>query len=282
MICYVFCRICLAVVAMFAMTHVAAESPDSIAELPKPDTIPAYLVPGGVGEAELEGVQLPSTIEEQREIALPPNLNTGSVLPSFSLTDLNTLSLFSWQNGGITCVGNSIVMPGIMGIEHGALNLRQDIGNLSITLWGGATKYGYFRGLQTSLGFGGSLDYRISDQWSMTIFGEYHSPLLAPTPGIGGNMQTPRFGGYVSYDINSHWGVSVGAQTQRSVFTNSWEAQPIVMPYYRINKDVKLGIDVGGIMYHIVRDWANGRKGVVGSPTIGPPRQGPPPVAPRR
>lgn len=262
--------------------HARAERPDSIAGLSATDTIPAYLLPRGVTRTEINEIQIPAAIGSESEIPVLKSAELMSV-PTFQLNGLTSPSIFSWHGGQLSSVRESIAMPGMMSIESGHLNLSHGVGPVTLSLWGGATKYGYFNGAQTSWGVGGALDYRINSHWSLTLFGEYYSPINALTPSMAGYMNTPRFGGYATYDINDHWGISVGAQAQRSVFSNSWEMQPIVMPYYRINKGVKLGIDVGGIMYHMIRDWANGRSGgVIGSPTIAPPRQGPPPVAPRR
>ena len=274
-------RFCCIVVMLLLFCSVRAERPDSVLEISQTDTIPAYLIPGGIDAPEFGAVQNTSLVGYPSELLVLQSTKAIE-MPTLRLRGLASPSIFSWRGGGLSIENSSADITGMMGLESGNLNLQQSIGSLTLSLWGGATKYGYFRGMQTSWGFGGSLDYRINDRWSLTLFGEYHSPINAITPGMAGYMNTSRFGGYASYNFNEHWGISVGAQTQQSVFTNGWEVQPIVMPYYRINKDVKLGIDVGGIMYHMVRDWVDGRRQGVGNPTIGPIRQGPPPVAPRR
>lgn len=61
------------------------------------------------------------------------------------------------------------------------------------------------------------------------------------------------FGGYVDYHINEHWGVQTGVQTVQQVGTNRYRAEPIVTPYYKINKKVAIGLPVGQILYHILR-----------------------------
>lgn len=274
----------VAAVALSVALSARAERPDSIPSLMPPDSLPSFLVPGGTGNLEETGLSDP---------LLHSPLHSGSapvmravrppVLPSFDFSGLASPSLFSWHGGSLSAASSAVSLPGMMGIESGRLNLNQRFGNLSLTLWGGADHYGYFRGMQTSWAFGGQLDYRINDRWSLTLFGEYYSPLHPLTPGMAGYMSVPRFGGYASYEINDRWGVSVGAQAQRSLVTNRWEAQPIVMPYYKINDDVKIGVDVGGILYNMARDWIEGSNGgPIGSPVIAPPRPGPPPVAPRR
>ena len=61
------------------------------------------------------------------------------------------------------------------------------------------------------------------------------------------------FGGYFDFQINERWGVQTGAQTVQQVGTNRYKAEPIVTPYYRINKKVAIGLPVGQILYHILK-----------------------------
>lgn len=189
-----------------------------------------------------------------------------------------TASIASWQGGDFSAIGSSQSMPGLMGIESGRLQLQQSFGRLTLNAYASADKYAYFRGLQTSYGFGGTLSYRLSNRWSITLFGAYYTATNALTPAMAGYMSVPNFGGYVTYDINDHWGINVGAQAYRSTMTNSWEAQPIVMPYYKINGKAAIGVDVGGILYNVLKNNSSNRHN---NPVIGPPTQGPPPVAPR-
>lgn len=248
------------------------------------DTVPSYMLPVervNGGGASVDGIMSPGmefTPEYMRDVS---RLATDWHVHGVYVPTAGVAGIASWQGGGLSANGGSMSMPGMMGVESGGLSLTQDFGRF--TLMGGvtATKYGYFRGLQTDYSFHGSLGYRISDRWSVTVFGAYSTGLSPLTPAMAGYMNAPAFGGYVSYDINEHWGVSVGAQTTRSLVSNRWEAQPIVRPYYKVNKNVSIGVDVGGIMYNLIKDYVEG-KHHRGSPVIGPPRQGPPPVAPRR
>lgn len=49
----------------------------------------------------------------------------------------------------------------------------------------------------------------------------------------------------------------------------SWDTRPIAIPYYKFNK-TKIGLDVGGILYEIVRSVKFKNQG--GNPTIMPGR----------
>lgn len=200
-----------------------------------------------------------------------------------SATTPGFASIYSSGAFNMYATGSAIENLGLMGVESGQLNFAVTKGNLSLLLWGGVTKYGFYRGLTTSYGFGAEAKWRISPRWSLTVFGQYYTPAAPLTNAMAGYFNTTHFGGYASYDISDHWGISLGAQAYRSMVTNNWEAQPIVMPYYKINKNVSIGADVGGILYNVARDMIdhqNNRHSSSG--TIAPPVGGPPPVAPRR
>lgn len=238
-----------------------AESPDSIPLPEHSETLPSYMIPSS------EPITDQNSPDSDTETGLDRSLykdlmlnrfNTAS-LPSF-LTGINlSPDIASWQGGGLYASGNATDLPGLIGIESGRLNITHTIGGLSMTAWGEATKYGYFRGLQTSYGFGATMTYRFSDKLSLTAFGSYSTPLHPLTPAMAGMMNSTRIGGYASYNINDRWGINVGAQATHSLVTNRWQAQPIVMPYYRVNKDVSIGIDVGGIIYNIAKDYIDHR-----------------------
>lgn len=207
-------------------------------------------------------------------ISMEPITSVGTMVPGVATFRL-------WDGGYAVASGSSASYPGLMGIESGSLSFIQQLGNFTFTAYGAADKYGYFRGLQTSYSFGGSLSYRINPKWAITVFGSYSTPLHPVGMAMAGYMDAPNFGGYATYDINEHWGIHVGAQATRSLVTNRWEAQPIVMPYYKINGKAAIGLDVGGILYNAVKNYQDRKSGYRSNPTIGPPVGGPPPVAPR-
>lgn len=188
------------------------------------------------------------------------------------------LVAFPVFDGALTFAGSSNSLPGMMGIETGSVSFTRQFGNLTVSAYADASHYGYFRGMQTSWGFGGSLTYRVNERLAFTAFGSYSSPLRPVNPAMASYMSVPSFGGYASIELNEHWGVNVGAQANRSLVTNRWEAQPIVEPFYKINGKAAIGVDVGGILYQLIRSHSEGHGR--SNPTIGPPVGGPPPVRP--
>ncbi|MGN0219227.1 MAG: hypothetical protein ACI4AX_02965 [Muribaculaceae bacterium] len=162
-------------------------------------------------------------------------------------------------------------MPGLMAVESGRLALEQELGRFTLTAYGEALKYGYFRGLSTTYGFGGSLTYRASDRLSLTLFGSYYSPMRALTPAMAGYMNVPSVGAYADYSFSDRWGVKAGVQSYRSMITGRWETQPIVMPYFKVSGDHAIGVDVGGMLYQIIRSAASDSRNSYSNPTIPPP-----------
>lgn len=272
--------------------HSKAERPDSIGGLTKSDSLPSFMIPK---EQIPEKMSIDPSYSETTNIISPqsyryysPNLSYNSPAINALQFKMPSTDIFSTETLSIYGSGSQQSILGLMGIESGRINAAAQFGPLTLTAWGGADKYGYFRGLQRSWTFGGTLMLTLSDRWSITMFGEYHSPIHPLTPAMAEMMKSSTFGGYASYNINDRWGVSVGAQATRSLVTNQWNAQPIVMPYYRINKSMSIGVDVGGILYNVAKDYIDSKKfndvqrPAGAAPGGRPPVPTPPRFAPRR
>lgn len=259
------------------------ETPDSL----RTDlNSPAY--PDSVHGNPLSG---PTEGEDETQRGVPPlrpslplSLSDGTPadLRPFHYSMPTDGRIFIWRSGGIFGSGGSTAMPGLMGIENGSINFIQQAGRFTFTAHADAVKYGYFNGLQTSFGYGGSISYRFSDRVSMTLFGSYYTPLNASmmTPAIAGYTSITNFGGYVDYRFSDRWGVKVGAQGYRRSDTQGIMVQPVAIPYYKISKNAEIGVDVGGMLYQILR--GSGKSSRPMNPTIAPPKMGTLPVGPRR
>lgn len=95
----------------------------------------------------------------------------------------------------------------------------------------------------------GSLSYHLSDHLSLNAFGAY-----APENTFG--MFTHRYGGSLSYDVTSRFGMEVGVQRYYNIM-QGWQTVPVVIPTYNFGK-CKVGLDIGGlvldVLQHIVYD----------------------------
>jgi hypothetical protein len=190
-------------------------------------------------------------------------------------------SLLQWGGGALVAAGRRETMPGLMGLESAVLNYYQRMGRFALTAYGSVTKIGYFRGLSTQWGYGGSLSYQVSDNLSLTAFGSYATKTRISNPAALGFVDYPSFGGYADIHFgSSRFGVKAGAQSYYALGSRHWQTQPIVMPYYRLAKGCNLGIDVGGILYNILLNKLDKSRSynpanVAPRTTIAPPKMGP-------
>lgn len=246
---------------------------DSIAVVPP--SAATEVLPGGNMEPVMPHGAISSVASPSRYVpatlAYPIN-PLATALPPMGFTP-GVANIASWGSGGVYADGGRVHLPGLMGIETGSVNFVQHMGPVTVTLFGSAAKYGYFRGLSTTYGFGGALTYRFSDNLSMTVFGSYNSAASVTQPAMMGYVSAPVFGGYLDWRFHPHWGVKAGVQSYRSIAYGRWETQPMVIPYYRTSSGAEIGIDVGGILYQVIRSAASGSGsnwGNPGNPTIDP------------
>ncbi len=244
--------------------------PDSVATgMPPMEVLPAISEDEPSGAAvspTLPSVGLPTIPLWSDGLQLNP---LATSIPSQSFLP-GTAMLGMWGSGGIYATGQSVNLIGLGAIERGSLNLSHNFGNFSVTLFGEAEKYGYFSGLSTVYGFGGAVSYTINSNLSLTLFGSYHTSSGIVQPALAGYVSTPQFGGFLDWKFHDKWGVKVGAKSYRSIAYGRWETQPIVMPYYRTSSGATIGVDVGGILYQLVRSVSVGRGGNHTNPTIAP------------
>jgi hypothetical protein len=153
-----------------------------------------------------------------------------------------------------------------MSMDEGRLTFYQQWGDFSWQAYGAAAHYAFDRGLATQWGFGGSLSYQMTEQIGWTAFGAYHTAAGLLPPAVMGYVRTPTFGGYMDYRFGTtRAGIKVGAQSYYDPLRRQWEAQPILMPYYH-----NVGIDLGGILYQVIKMNTSHPSKHSGNPTIFP------------
>lgn len=164
----------------------------------------------------------------------------------------------SWRNGQMLASGYQRVMPGLMQVDHGSLGVSQTAGDFSFYAGASADKYGYFQGLYTQYGLGGSVSYRFNPRLSLTLFGNYYfgsTPYMAGglpmSPAMMGYYQTNSFGGYFDYRADSRIGVLFGARTVQQIGTDRYRSEPIVTPYVKVGK-IGIGLPIGQLLYGLL------------------------------
>lgn len=110
----------------------------------------------------------------------------------------------------------------------------------------------------------GAFLYHPSDRVTFKVFGSYDI-------GNSYGMSTHSYGATMSVDMSDRFGMEMGVQRYYDAMSGRWETVPVMIPYYHSNK-FTLGLDVGGILYEILRDVVFDKNRGIGGPTIGPPR----------
>lgn len=171
---------------------------------------------------------------------------------------------------GFWAAGSRSQMPGLMGIESGQIGYMLQAGRFTFMPYASAAKYGYYGGLTSAFGYGGTLSFMINEHLSLTAFGEHYSTRYGygwgpMNPAVMNAIGSNRFGGFVTWEISEKLGVNAGAQRVYDPARAVWRTVPIVEPYIKINKQ-KLGVDVGGLLYELFRGASNSFNGGGGMP----------------
>ena len=154
-------------------------------------------------------------------------------------------------------------LPGIGRINEASLMYQYNINDYwEIQAGLNATKFNFPFSTGQAFGTSGAVIYRPNEKLSFRAFGSY-----APASAYGFQMSS--FGGTIGYEFNDRWGMEVGAERIYDPMRGRWDTRPIAIPYYKFNK-TKIGLDVGGILYEIIRSAKFKNQG--GNPTIMPGR----------
>lgn len=157
--------------------------------------------------------------------------------------------------------GSQSTLPGIGRINEASLMYRYPVNDYFEFQAGvDVAKFNFPFSTRQSLSTSGSIIYRPTDKLSFRAFGSY-----SPFGAYGFHMSN--WGGTIGYEFNDRFGMEVGVQRMYNPMTGKWDTRPIAIPYYKFDK-AKIGIDVGGILYEIIRGTMY--KNQVGNPTIMP------------
>ena len=231
--------------------------------------------------------QLPSVnlLPEKTVYPLINPIQLGD-LPSFSLKEelripyhINPSPLFrgdystggvlrQFPHGAVFGSGSQTSVPGIGRFNNASLGYQHIFNDrLSLQLRANAMKINMSHITGQAFSTAGRLTYRASDRVAFNVFGSYDI-------GNSYGMSTNSYGATMSLDMSERFGVEVGAQRYYDAIRGGWQTVPVVIPYYRFEK-FKLGLDVGGIIYEILRSAVfdnHGGGDFGGGPTIRPPK----------
>lgn len=171
-----------------------------------------------------------------------------------------------WENGTLFASGSQTSIPGIGRFNDASLNYQHAL-NDRFSFQVGIDAMKINRMLTTGQVFttSGSLMYRASDRIGFKVFGSYDL-------GNSYGMSTNRYGATMIMDMTDRFGMEVGVQRYYNSMRGGWETVPVAIPYYKFNEKFKLGVDVGGIIYEILRSTVFKPQNWGGGATIAPPR----------
>ena len=157
--------------------------------------------------------------------------------------------------------GSQSTLPGLGRINQASFQFRYALNDyFDIQAGVNAVKYSLPMSVGQSLGFSGALVYHPTDRFRITAFGSY-------TPRNLYGFNRDAYGATIGYDFTDRFGVDVGVQRYYDP-QRGWQTVPVVVPHYKFNK-IDLGIDVGGILFEVLRNViSDKRQG--SSPVIAP------------
>lgn len=271
-------KMVLIVVMMMLAMNVSAQTEDGGVALPdvkfdslhlsEPTLLPQLSTPK-------QGAMLPySSLEMPKSPRYVPAMDLS--VPAYKTPGMFEL----WKGADLSITGGQAAMPGLMGINSGAIAFHQDYGRLHFAATGLANKYwmpGMTVGmpmLQTQFGLGGMVSYDVGKSLSLHAFGTYYAKNPLVGPALSPYVNTTQYGGYADIRLHKNFGVDTGVRRYLNPMTGQWVTDPIVRPYFKFNNGQKMGVDVG----HLFKDLIWGRQN--NFMPQGPVRMGPP--TPRR
>ena len=262
-------RIILTCLAMLGVQTLCAQQEDSlhirrdsvVSALPTNDT--TATLPLGTLSVEKRTVGMPPISKEmelRKGLYLPYHTNPSpSHYGDYSI--IGTLAPLG--DGYLFGAGQQTSVPGIGRFNAAALGYMVQVDDrlrLQFAIDALKANTAYF----TSQAFGasGMLLYQAQDRLYFRAFAGSNF----------GNFQVPPafvLGGTVGFAFTDRFGMEVGAEGFYNPATRRWEASPIVMPYYKFDH-FKMQVDVGGILYWVLRNVLDKDSGRRFSPTIRP------------
>lgn len=181
--------------------------------------------------------------------------------------DYNTNgALHQFAHGTLYGSGGQTSLAGIGRFNNASLGYQHIFNeNFELQVRANAMKINMSHITGQALSTSGALLYHPSERVTFKLFGSYDI-------GNSYGMSTHSYGATMAVDMSDRFGMEMGVQRYYDAMSGRWETVPVVIPYYRFKK-FTLGLDVGGIIYEILRDVVFDKdRGMGSGPTIAPPR----------
>ncbi|WP_294543836.1 hypothetical protein [uncultured Bacteroides sp.] len=210
--------------------------------------------------------EYPANFSRKGEIYLPYYTNPS---PLFKGDYSTSGILWQFPHGAVFGSGSQTSVPGIGLFNNASLGYQHVFNDrFELRLRADAMKINMMHSTGQVFSTSGALLYHASDRVAFKVFGSYDI-------GNSYGMSTHSYGATMSVDMSDRFNMEMGVQRYYDAMRGRWETVPVVIPSYRFNNKFSLGLDVGGILYEILRDVVFDKRGggdYGGGPTIGPPR----------
>lgn len=141
--------------------------------------------------------------------------------------------------------GSQTTIPGIGMVNNMSFMYQRQINTyFNFNAGVNATKYSLPYSIGQSFGVFGSVTYQPTDRFHINAFGSF-------SPDNRYNFNSSSYGATVGYMFTDRFGMNVGVQRYYDQ-QRGWQTVPIAVPHYKFGK-IDLGIDVGGILYEVIR-----------------------------
>lgn len=172
--------------------------------------------------------------------------------------------LRQFRHGLIFGSGRQTTLPGIGRFNEASLGYQHAFSSkLALQFSVNAMKINMPHLTGQAFSASGALLYHPSERVTLKLFGSYDL-------GNSYGMSTHSYGATVAVDMSERFNLEMGVQRYYDAMTGRWETVPVVIPSYRFNK-FTLGLDVGGIVYEVLRSLVFDRERN-SNPTVAPPR----------
>lgn len=173
--------------------------------------------------------------------------------------------LKQFPNGALFGSGQQTSLPGLGRFNEASLGYLHTFNpRLALQINVDAMKMNMSHITRQAFSTSGALTYQISDHVGFKVFGTYDI-------GNSYGMSTHSYGASMTFDMSERFSLEAGVERYYDPMRGRWETVPVLIPYYRFNK-FTLGLDVGGILYEILREVVFDKRDFRGGPTIAPPR----------
>ena len=262
--------------------------------------VPSVNTPKIVAPDLMELVKATPDLPSQQRFSVP---EVPEPTPRFSLDAMPVIPYYThpsplyrgdYSTGGVMTrlgkgylmgAGSQTSLPGIGRLNEASIGYGRKLSDrLDFQIQMNAMKMTMSHLSRQMFNTSGMLKYQVSDRLAFRAFGSY---VMGNSYGMGTNSygatmvidMTDRFGmevGVQRYydsviDMTDRFGMEVGVQRYYDSMRGGWQTVPVAIPYYKFDK-FTLGLDVGGILYEILRTAVFDSKSRSEGPTILPPR----------